>query len=92
MSITTRFKDIVEGLDRFTFHILGCGAIGSSTAIQLARMGAEKFVLYDMDRVSLENVGVSHYTLNDVSFPKVECLREHIFNINEDARIIINDG
>ena len=78
MSITTRFDDIVKGLDEYTFHILGCGAIGSSTAIQLARMGARNFMLYDMDHVSIENVGVSHYIISDVSKNKVDCLKKHI--------------
>ena len=38
-------------MNEYTYHILGCGAIGSSTAIQLARMGAEVFYLYDFDKV-----------------------------------------
>ena len=92
MSITTRFKDIVEGLDNYYFHILGCGAIGSSTAIQLARMGAEKFCLYDMDRVSLENIGVSHYILNDINKPKVNALKDHILSINSSATVKSFDG
>ena len=49
--ITTRFRDIVNNLHEYTYHILGCGAIGSSTATQLVRMGGEDFVLYDMDTV-----------------------------------------
>ncbi len=92
MALTTRFQDIVSGLDSYYFHILGCGAIGSSAAMQLARMGATKFCLYDMDKVCLENVGVSQYCLQDISFPKVEALASHISNINEDAEIIQSNG
>ena len=54
--ITTRFRDIVSNMNEYTYHILGCGAIGSSVATQLARMGGENFVLYDMDTVSLDVV------------------------------------
>ena len=85
MSITTRFKDIVQGIDDYTFHILGCGAIGSSTATQLARMGVNNFCLYDMDYVSEENVGVSHYIVSDIGKNKVSALKQHILNINVDA-------
>ena len=41
--ITTRFRDIVSNLHEYTYHILGCGAIGTSTATQLVRMGGENF-------------------------------------------------
>ena len=36
MSVTMRFEDIVNNMNEYTFHMLGCGAIGSSAAIQLA--------------------------------------------------------
>ena len=41
MGVTMRFEDIVNNMNEYTFHMLGCGAIGSSAAIQLARSGAE---------------------------------------------------
>ena len=92
MSITTRFKDIVHGLDNYTFHILGCGAIGSSTAIQLARMGVTDFCLYDMDYVSEENVGVSHYIISDIGKNKVDALKNHILNVNDMANVTSYHG
>ena len=66
MGLTTRSAGIISLSSEYTFHILGCGAIGSSVATQLARMGGEDFVLYDFDKVAIENVGVSQYTLNDI--------------------------
>ena len=66
MSRISRFEDIFNNFDNYHFHILGCGAIGSSAATQLARSGAEKFTLYDYDKVSLANVGVSQYTVSDI--------------------------
>jgi len=83
--ITSRFSDIVSGLDKYTFHILGCGAIGSSAALQLARTGAENFCLYDFDKVETENIGVSQYYDNDVNKYKVDALKSHILNINNHA-------
>jgi len=76
--INTRSSELVNNLDEFTFHILGCGAIGSSAALQIARMGADKFCLYDMDKVEEPNVGVSQYTYNDIDKPKVDALQNHL--------------
>ena len=49
--VNERSIGIVNNLDNYVYHILGCGAIGSSTAIQLARMGAKEITLYDFDEV-----------------------------------------
>ena len=45
--INERMIGLVDNLNQFNYHILGCGAIGSAAATQLARMGADRFVLYD---------------------------------------------
>ena len=76
--INTRSSELVNNLEDFTFHILGCGAIGSSAALQIARMGADKFCLYDMDKVEEVNIGVSQYTYDDIDKPKVEALSDHL--------------
>ena len=86
--INTRSSELVNNLEEYTFHILGCGAIGSSAALQIARMGADKFCLYDMDKVEEVNIGVSQYTYDDVDKPKVTALANHlralgVFTINE---------
>ena len=90
--ITTCFQDIVSNLHEFTYHILGCGAIGSSTAIQLARMGGEKFVLYDMDKVESVNIGCSQYIGTDIGLNKVDALDQHIHSINIDVNVIKING
>jgi molybdopterin/thiamine biosynthesis adenylyltransferase len=76
--INTRSSELVNNLEDFTFHILGCGAIGSSAALQIARMGADQFCLYDMDKVEEVNIGVSQYTFNDIDKPKVDALSDHL--------------
>ena len=83
--ITTRFRDIVNNLHEYTYHILGCGAIGSSTATQLVRMGGEDFVLYDMDTVEEVNVGCSQYIGTDIGLNKTDALDQHIHSINPDV-------
>lgn len=79
--INTRSSELVNNLEDFTFHILGCGAIGSSAALQIARMGATQFCLYDMDKVEEVNIGVSQYIYNDINKPKVDALADHLRNI-----------
>ena len=66
MHINERSSALINDFTDKVFHILGCGAIGSSAATQLCRMGGETFVLYDLDSVEIQNIGVSHYTLNDI--------------------------
>ena len=87
MGLTDRFSGIINNMNEYSYHILGCGAIGSSTAIQLARMGAEKFYLYDYDKVEEPNIGVSQYSYRDIGKPKVEALKNIIDDINKYAEI-----
>lgn len=88
MDKNSRFSDIVNNMNDYSYHILGCGAIGSSAAIQLARMGAENFSLYDNDTVEQPNIGVSQYNIKDVGKSKVECLYHHIINITENKKTV----
>ena len=86
MRINERSSGLIEDFDNKIFHILGCGAIGSAAATQLARMGAMQFVLYDLDKVEIQNVGVSYYIYQDITKPKVVALHEHLKHINPEIR------
>ena len=88
MERNSRYVDIVNNMNDYSYHILGCGAIGSSAAIQLARMGAENFALYDGDIVEQPNVGVSQYNIKDIGKNKVDCLSHHIINITGNKKKI----
>jgi hypothetical protein len=88
MDRTSRYSDIVSNMNDYFYHILGCGAIGSSAAIQLARMGAENFALYDGDTVEAPNIGVSQYNMKDVGKRKVDSLEKHITSITQQQRLI----
>ena len=90
--INTRSTGIVDILHEYTFHIMGCGAIGSSAALQLCKMGAEYFFLYDMDKVEELNIGVSIYNLHDVSKHKTDALRDHIIANNRMADVVSVKG
>ena len=92
MNITQRSEGIVNKMNDYVYHILGCGAIGSSAATQLCRMGAEVFSLYDFDIVEEVNIGVSEYNQKDVGKYKVEALEEHLASINPNVIVYTPTG
>lgn len=65
-------------------NIIGCGAIGSTIAENLARLGLTKIRLYDFDIVTAYNVANQMYRDKDIGRPKVEALKEIICEINPD--------
>ena len=91
MGINMRSVGLVDNLNEFNYHILGCGAIGSAAATQLVRMGAENFCLYDNDVVDTGNVGVSQYTIYDVGHKKVDMLKSKILDVNNSAEVMCAD-
>ena len=90
--INTRSSGLINTLDEHTFHILGCGAIGSSAATQLCRMGADKFILYDMDKVETANIGVSQYNLNHVGLYNTNALNLILKSINNEIDVVESTG
>ncbi|QDP53412.1 MAG: putative ThiF family protein [Prokaryotic dsDNA virus sp.] len=92
MEFNERSSGLVNNLHEHSFHILGCGAIGSCTAMQLRRMGADDFYLYDLDKVAIENLGVSLYTKEDVNEFKVRALKKHLESIPGNLYVEINIG
>ena len=92
MNITARHEGLFEGTGNYTFHILGCGAIGSSAALQLARMGAVYFHLYDRDTVEDVNIGVSQYIEADINKEKVDALKGHLLSISRELIIDAHSG
>jgi len=85
--INERSEGIVNNLQNYTFHILGCGAIGSSAAVQLCRMGAEVFSVYDFDIVEEANIGVSQYEISDIGSNKVDALSKILKGIESNTNI-----
>ena len=87
LELSSRYSSLMNNFHEYSFHVLGCGAIGSSAAIQLARSGATKFFLYDMDKVETVNIGVSQYDSRHVGCKKIDALEEIITQINRDVEI-----
>ena len=90
--INTRSIGLIDNLDEHYFHILGCGAIGSSAATQLCRMGAENFSLYDMDKVETANIGVSQYNQCHIGMNKTSALKQLLTDINHEIDVTEHFG
>src|SRR3972149_5829181 len=58
--------------------MIGCGGIGSFTALALAKMGCVHFTVYDDDLVEEHNIPNQLYRLSDVGRLKAECLADII--------------
>jgi len=71
-----------ERLESASVLIGGCGAIGSSSAIKLARMGVKIFYLVDPDVLEPHNIYNQEYTLGDIGKPKVKALEERLEAVN----------
>ena len=82
-----RYVGIVNNMNQYTFHILGCGAIGSSAAQQLIRMGGINFILYDKDKVEDVNIGVSQFDTRHIGIMKSVALMNMMMEINSNAII-----
>jgi len=63
--------------------VAGTGAIGSWTALLLARMGVKNFRLIDKDRVQIYNVSTQSFTPRNVKQFKVRALQEQLYRINK---------
>ena len=92
MYINERSLGLLESFGDKIFHILGCGAIGSSASTQLCRMGADRFILYDLDSVEIQNIGVSYYVYKDIGKGKVDALNRHLLAINPNIDVRIEPG
>lgn len=90
---TSRFLDIFNPADHKhkAIIIIGCGNIGSHLAIAIARLGFEKFILFDSDIVEEPNVATQYFNNEDIDMPKVEALRKHMLNINNDIDCCTNE-
>ena len=64
-------------------HIIGCGAIGSHVAEELARMGCTNIHLWDFDTVSPHNITNQMFMEADIGRPKVDAVYDMMLQINK---------
>ena len=67
--------------------ISGCGSVGGTMALQLARSGVGRFVLVDSDCVEIHNICRHCCNLTDIGRYKVDAVADRILQINPNAEI-----
>lgn len=70
-------------------HIIGCGAVGSTLAEMLVRMGCSNLVLYDFDIVTPHNLANQMFLNKHIDLPKLEALSEILIDINPDVKLTL---
>lgn len=71
-------------------HIIGCGAVGSTLAEMLTRMGCTNLVLYDFDVVTPHNIANQMFFDAHIGLKKTEALTAILKNINPDISVTTN--
>ena len=70
-----------------SIHIIGCGAIGSTVATMLTRMGFTDFHLYDFDEVENKNICNQTFFAEDIGCHKTLAIAATMHMINDDCKI-----
>lgn len=81
--------------DKFNeeIHIIGCGAVGSTIAEQLARLGIKSVHLYDFDIVSSHNITNQMFLDKHIGQLKILALEDILKSINPNMTVNIHhDG
>ena len=88
----TRQRDLIpmEVLET-PINIIGAGAIGSFTALALAKMGFTNITAIDYDCIDIENMNCQFYRFKDIGKPKVMALQELIEDFTRVKITAIND-
>lgn len=62
--------------DKFdaNIHIIGCGAVGSTIAENLARLGIKELILWDFDDVKEHNIANQMFFQHQINKPKTEAV------------------
>lgn len=71
-----------EQLKRGVVGIAGCGGLGSTVAIALARSGVGRLILVDFDLVEPSNLNRQQYFVDQIGLPKVDALAANLARIN----------
>lgn len=74
-------------LKKCTVGIAGCGGLGSTCAVNLARAGVGKLVIADYDIVTRENLERQYYFSDQIGMLKVHALKSNIHRIDPSISV-----
>lgn len=72
---------------RHSYHVVGCGAIGSHVCEELARIGIPEVHIYDFDTVDAHNITNQMFLYTDIGMSKVDACEAAMKGINPDIKI-----
>ena len=67
--------------------LIGCGGIGATTALALAKMGVGRLDLWDADYVSSINLATQLHALSEVNNSKVEAVERMLAEFADDTEV-----
>lgn len=76
---------------RHSYHVIGCGAIGSHVCEELARLGVPEVHIYDFDTVDAHNITNQMFMYTDIGLSKVKACQAAMHSINPDMKIHIHE-
>ena len=82
----TRLGDTFKAPEE-CINIIGCGAIGSHLALQLAKLGCKEFKLFDFDKVESYNIVNQAFNISQIGMLKTEATKDIILSINPEAEV-----
>jgi ketopantoate reductase len=88
MNLTKSREYFDPGKLKEPIHIIGCGAVGSTLAELLARLGIKNIHLWDFDTVEPKNIANQMFFAHQIGKPKTEAVAQNIEAIQENARNI----
>jgi molybdopterin-synthase adenylyltransferase len=77
-------QDMISNL---SVTIIGCGAVGSFTALSLAKMGIRQLTLIDYDEVSPENLPNQFFREEDLNRKKVVACMEILESFDSEVKV-----
>jgi tRNA A37 threonylcarbamoyladenosine dehydratase len=81
-------KQGLKHLSKAHFLIVGIGGVGSWAAEALARSGAGKISLIDLDDICMTNINRQvHSLVSTIGQPKVNVMAKRLFEINPDIQV-----
>lgn len=68
--------------DQYGVSIIGCGGVGSGVGIILAKLGMQKFELYDSDVIEEHNLSNQYFKDNQLGYNKTSALSNNMYEFN----------
>lgn len=89
MISTIKQGDYFQPIDdlKAPIHIIGVGAIGSTIATMLARMGVQELNIYDIDTVEMKNICNQEYCDRHIGYTKLEAMYDLLTEINPNIKV-----